>query len=59
MTQNTDIELVKTTKYNEAGKPEMEIREGEVILQDGEIADFQYQLTPEDDARIRRRIDLW
>uniref|UniRef100_A0A0B7KN60 Major facilitator superfamily (MFS) profile domain-containing protein n=2 Tax=Bionectria ochroleuca TaxID=29856 RepID=A0A0B7KN60_BIOOC len=58
MTQSTDIELVKTTKYNEAGKPEMEIREGEVILQDGEIADFQYQLTPEDDARIRRRIDL-
>ncbi|VUC21473.1 unnamed protein product [Clonostachys rosea] len=58
MTKNTDIELVKATKCNGAGKPDMEIKEGEVILQDGEIADFQHQLTPEDDARIRRRIDL-
>ncbi|KAF4462350.1 major facilitator superfamily transporter [Fusarium albosuccineum] len=57
MTTATDIEKVKTTNTSPE-KKDMDIKEGEVILQNGDIADFQYQLAPEDDARLARKIDF-
>ncbi|UPL00204.1 hypothetical protein LCI18_011138 [Fusarium solani-melongenae] len=52
-----DIEKVKTTD-NGPGKKDVDVTEGEVILQNGDISDFHYQLSPEEDARLSRKIDL-